>query len=77
MLGSSRVSGYNDDKYDDDNDNYSVATIRNGGILVVPFPDDAKMATFRGRKSESGNGMHDMPKPKLSWEYPRCQCNAA
>ncbi len=77
MLGSSRVRGYNDNKYDDDNDDYSVATIRNGGILVVPFPDDAKMATFWGRKSESGNGMHDMPEPNLSCEYRWCQCNAA
>ncbi len=77
MLGSSQVRGYDDDEYDDDNNNYSVATIRDGGILVVPFPDDAKMATFRGRKSESGNGMHDMPEPKLSWEYRRCQWDAA
>jgi hypothetical protein len=69
MLGSSRVRGYDDDEYDDDNDDYRVATIRDGGILVVPFPDDAKMATFRGKKSESGNGIHDMPEP--------CQCNAA
>jgi hypothetical protein len=69
MLRSSRVCGYDDDEYNDDNDNYRVAMIRDGGILVVPFPDDAKMATFWGRKSESGNGMHDMPEP--------CQCDAA
>ncbi len=77
MLGSSRVRGYDDDKYDDDNDDYSVATIRDGGILVVLFPNDAKMATFWGRKLESGNGMHDMPELKLLWEYRRCQCDAA
>ena len=63
MLRSSRVCGYDDDEYNDDNDNYRVAMIRDGGILVVPFPDDAKMATFWGRKLESGNGMHDMPEP--------------
>jgi hypothetical protein len=51
--------------------------ICDGRILVVSFPDDAKMATFRGRKSESGNRMHNMPEPKLSWEYCRCQCHAA
>ena len=56
-------------EYDDDNDDYCIATIRDDGILVVPFPNDAKMATFWGRKSESGNGMHDMPEP--------CQCDAA
>ncbi len=77
MLGSSRVRGYDDDEYNDDNNDYSVATICDGGILVVLFPDDAKMATFRGRKSESRNGMHDMPEPKLSSEYRRCQCDAA
>ena len=76
-MGSFQVCGYNDNKYDDDNNKYRVATIHDGGILVVPFPDNAKMATFWGRKSESVNGMHDIPEPKLSWEYRRCQCNAA
>ena len=77
MSGSSQVCGYDNNKYDDDNNDFRVATIRDGWILVVPFPDDAKMATFQGRKSEFGNGMHDMPEPKLSWEYCWCQCNAA
>ncbi len=77
MLGSSQVHGYDDDEYDDDNEDYSVATIRDGGILVMPFLEDVKMAAFWGRKLESGNRMHDMPEPKLSWEYRWCQCNAA
>ncbi len=77
MSGSSQVCRYNNDEYNDDNDNYCVATIFDGGILVVLFPDNAKMATFQGRKSESGNGMHDIPELTLSWEYCRCQCNAA
>jgi hypothetical protein len=77
MLGSSQVCGYDDDKYNDDNNDYSVATICDGRILVVPFPDNAKMATFWGRKLESEIGMHDMLEPKLLWEYCRCQCDAA
>ena len=77
MLGSSRVCGYDDDKYNNDNKDYRVAMICDGRILVMPFPGDAKIATFWGRKLESENGMHDMPEPKLSWEYGQCQCNVA
>ncbi len=76
MSGSSQVHGYNDGDYNDDNKDYRIATIGNGGILVVPFPDNAKMATFWGRKLESGNRMLNMTEPKLSWEYHRCQCDA-
>ena len=80
MSGLSQVCGYddnNDNKYKNDNYDYHIATICNGGILVVLFPDDAKMVTFWGRKLESGNKMHNILKPKLSWGYRWCQCNAA
>jgi hypothetical protein len=77
MLGLSQVCGYEDDEYDNDNKDCRVAMIHDGGILVVPFPNNAKMVTFWGRKSESGNGMHGMPEPILSWEYCWCQCDAA
>lgn len=48
---------------------------RNGGMFVVPFPESSLTATFRGRIAESGDPIHPVPEPKLSWEYRRC-CNS-
>jgi hypothetical protein len=45
---------------------------RDGGMVVVPFPESSLTATFRGRIAESGDPIHPVPEPKLSWEYRRC-----
>ena len=45
-------AGQAPESHGDDNDDYSIATIHDGGILVMPILDNANM--------------HDMPEPKLS-----------
>lgn len=45
---------------------------RDGGMFVVSFPASSFTATFRGRIAESGDPVHPIPEPKLSWEYRRC-----
>ena len=45
---------------------------RDGGMFVVPYPESSLTATFRGRIAESGDPIHPVPEPKLSWEYRRC-----
>lgn len=66
-------------------ENSRYADICNGGLVEVPFRNDAKQttssskpltstktATFRGRIAESGNEKGHRPEPKLSWEFRRC-----
>ena len=50
MLGSSQVCGYDNDKHDDDNNDYRVATICDGGILVLRFPSCAHSPIESKRK---------------------------